>query len=71
MREMAREGALFYLMFAIASPILGWIADAWVRAGASPNFVRKLWMGIGHLTIAGGLLVARRRAHALRSSACC
>lgn len=56
MQEMAREGALFYLMYAIASPILAWIADAWIRAGASPNFVRKLWMGIGHLTIAAGLL---------------
>lgn len=56
MREMALEGALFYLMYAIASPILGWIADSWVRAGASPNFVRKLWMGIGHAAIAAGLL---------------
>jgi MFS transporter, ACS family, D-galactonate transporter len=56
MQEMAREGALFYLMYAIASPILGWMADAWVRAGASPNFVRKLWMGVGHLTIAVALL---------------
>ena len=56
MQEMAREGALFYLTFAIASPILAWIADAWVRAGASPNFVRKLWMGIGHLMVAAGLL---------------
>ena len=56
MQEMAREGALFYLMYAIASPILGWMADAWIRAGASPNFVRKLWMGIGHMTIAAGLL---------------
>ena len=56
MQEMAREGALFYLMYAIASPILAWIADAWIRVGANPNFVRKLWMGIGHLTIAAGLL---------------
>ena len=56
MQEMAREGALFYLMYAIASPILGWMADAWIRAGASPNFVRKLWMGIGHIMIAAGLL---------------
>ncbi len=56
MQQMAREGALFYLAYAIASPILAWIADAWVRAGASPNFVRKLWMGIGHVTIAAGLL---------------
>jgi MFS transporter, ACS family, D-galactonate transporter len=56
MPEMAREGALFYLMYAIASPILAWIADSWIRAGASPNFVRKLWMGIGHVLIAAGLL---------------
>ena len=27
-----------------------------VRAGASPNFVRKLWMGIGHVAIAAALL---------------
>ena len=56
MQQMAREGALFYLLYAAASPILAWIADAWVRAGASPNFVRKLWMGIGHVTIAAALL---------------
>ena len=56
MQQMAREGALFYLMYAAASPILAWIADAWVRAGASPNFVRKLWMGIGHMAIASALL---------------
>jgi MFS family permease len=56
MREMAWEGALFYLMFAVASPVLAWIADRWIRAGASPNFVRKLWMGIGHVLIAAGLL---------------
>jgi MFS family permease len=43
-------------MYAIASPILGWMADAWIRGGASPNFVRKLWMGVGHLTIAVALL---------------
>lgn len=56
MQEMAREGALFYLTFAIASPILAWVADALIRAGASANFVRKLWMGVGHVTIAAGLL---------------
>jgi MFS transporter, ACS family, D-galactonate transporter len=56
MQQMAREGALFYLMYAVASPVLGWIADRLVRAGANPNFVRKLWMGIGHVLIAVGLL---------------
>jgi MFS family permease len=53
---MAREGALFYLMYAIASPILAAIADRWIRPGASANFVRKLWMGIGHVMIAASLL---------------
>lgn len=56
MQQMAWEGALFYLMYAIASPILAWMADGWIRAGASPSFVRKLWMGIGHVLIAAGLL---------------
>ena len=32
MREMAREGALFYLVYAVASPILGWLGDVWIRA---------------------------------------
>ena len=56
MTEMAWEGALFYLIYAIASPILAWIADSWIRAGASPNFVRKVWMGIGQVMIAAGIL---------------
>jgi MFS transporter, ACS family, D-galactonate transporter len=56
MQEMAREGALFYLMYAIASPITGGIADSFVRAGASSNFVRKLSLAIGHLVIAASLL---------------
>lgn len=56
MQQMAWEGALFYLMYAVFSLILAWIADAWIRTGASPNFVRKLWMGIGHILIAAGIL---------------
>jgi MFS family permease len=56
MGQMAWEGALFYLMYAIFSLILAWIADAWIRTGTSPNFVRKLWMGIGHSLVAAGIL---------------
>jgi MFS family permease len=56
MQEMAREGALFYVAYAISAPILAWIADRWVSAGANPTFVRKLWMGVGHIAIAAGIL---------------
>jgi MFS family permease len=56
MQQMAEEGALFYVMFAIASPILAWIADRFIRTGMSPNVVRKLSMGIGHIVIAVGIL---------------
>ena len=56
MQEMAREGALFYLMYAIAAPILAGIADSAIRAGASSNFVRKLSMAIGAMVIAASIL---------------
>jgi ACS family D-galactonate transporter-like MFS transporter len=56
MKQMAEEGALFYLMYAIAAPILAWIADHFIRTGMSANFVRKLSMAIGHILVAAGLL---------------
>jgi ACS family D-galactonate transporter-like MFS transporter len=56
MKQMAEEGALFYVMYAIASPILAWIADHLIRTGMSANLVRKLSMAIGHIAIAAGLL---------------
>ena len=56
MEQMAWEGALFYLTFAIVSPIAGWAADSRIRAGASPNVVRKVFMAIGHTVIAAGIL---------------
>jgi len=56
MNQMAEEGALFYVMYAIASPILAGIADHFVRTGMSANFVRKLSMAIGHIVVAAGLL---------------
>jgi len=56
MKQMAWEGALFYLMYAIASPIVASIADHFVRKGISVNFVRKLSMAIGHSVVAAGLL---------------
>jgi ACS family D-galactonate transporter-like MFS transporter len=56
MKQMAEEGALFYVMSAVASPILAWIADHLVRTGMSANLVRKLSMAIGHIVVAVGLL---------------
>ena len=56
MQQMAREGALFYLMYATVAPITGWIADSFIRSGASPNIVRKAGMTIGHIIVAAGVL---------------
>jgi ACS family D-galactonate transporter-like MFS transporter len=56
MNQMAEEAALFYLIYAITSPILAWIADHFIRTGMSANFVRKLSMAIGHVVVAAGLL---------------
>ncbi|MGH8092308.1 MAG: MFS transporter [Chthoniobacterales bacterium] len=56
MQQMAREGALFYLIYAIMSPVAGWITDSFVRGGASPNVVRKVSMALGHSIIASALL---------------
>jgi len=56
MKQMSEEGALFYLMYAIASPILAWIADHFIRTGMNANYVRKLSMAIGHIIVAAGLL---------------
>ena len=56
MQTMAKEGALFYVAFAIAAPIAGWVADSIVRSGARPSIVRKTAMGIGHSVVAAGVL---------------
>jgi MFS family permease len=56
MKQMAEQGALFYVMYAATSPIFASIADRLVRAGMKPNVVRKVSMGIGHIIIAVGLL---------------
>jgi ACS family D-galactonate transporter-like MFS transporter len=56
MQTMAKEGALFYTVFAIVAPIAGWVADAIVRSGARPSIVRRATIGIGHSVIAAGVL---------------
>lgn len=41
MREMARVGALVYLLYAAACAGFGKLSDVWVNGGASPTTVRK------------------------------
>ena len=49
--QMARAGALVFLMSAIASTAVGKISDRWVNAGSSPTTVRKGFMLAGHVGI--------------------
>lgn len=56
MNEMAREGALVFVMSAIASIVTGKLGDRWIHAGASPTAVRKGWMAFGHAGIGFALM---------------
>lgn len=56
MNEMAREGALVFLMSAIASVVTGKLGDRWIQAGASPTSIRKGWMAFGHVGIGFALM---------------
>jgi MFS transporter, ACS family, D-galactonate transporter len=48
MQDMARHAALFFVIYAFAAPVTGYIADACIRAGAGLTIVRKTFMAIGH-----------------------
>lgn len=56
MAQMAREASLFYIVFAVVSPVVGSTADHFVRRGADITVVRKMCMGAGHLLVAAGVL---------------
>lgn len=56
MQQMAKEAALFYIVYALVSPIAGWTADVFVRDGADITVVRKTCMGVGHALVAAGVL---------------
>jgi ACS family D-galactonate transporter-like MFS transporter len=56
MPQMAKEAALYYIVYAAVSPLVGWTADLFVRDGVDPSVVRKTGMGIGHVLVAGGVL---------------
>ena len=49
--QMARVGALVFLMSAISSAATGKLSDHWIRAGASVTAVRKGCMVVGHIGI--------------------
>ena len=52
-----REAALYYVAFAIMSPVSGWVADTFIRAGRDVTTVRKTSMAIGHSLVAAGVLM--------------
>jgi MFS family permease len=54
--EMAELGGLIYLVYAASSYSFGWLADRWIRAGASVNRVRKTVVIAGHVIIAASLV---------------
>ncbi|MBV8049819.1 MAG: MFS transporter [Acidobacteriaceae bacterium] len=56
MQQMAKEAALYYILYAVVSPIVGWTADHFVRRGAEITVVRKAAMGTGHALVAAGVL---------------
>ena len=58
MQDMALHTALFYVIYALAAPITGWIADAFIRAGADVTITRKIFMAIGHGLVVMGVLAS-------------
>jgi len=56
MQQMAKEAAMYYILYALVSPLVGWAADHFVRRGAEITIVRKATMGTGHALVAAGVL---------------
>jgi len=57
MDEVAKYGALLFLMSAISATTWGKLADHWVKAGATPTLVRKGALLIGHVGIGIALVL--------------
>ncbi len=45
MQEMVRAAGIYYLTDATSAAVWGWVADFWMRRGASTTLVRKFFMG--------------------------
>lgn len=57
MDEVAKYGALLFLMSAISAATWGKLADHWIKAGATPTLVRKGALLIGHVGIGVALVL--------------
>jgi MFS family permease len=58
MTEMAGIAGSLYVLQAIGNIATGWLADLWMRAGASANLARKSFMIASHLIVGVALLGA-------------
>ena len=58
MQEMASRAAAYYVAYALASPISGWMADKWIRVGGDVTVVRKTGMAVGHSMMIVGVVAS-------------
>jgi MFS transporter, ACS family, D-galactonate transporter len=47
MNDMAKDGGLLFVMYAVGTTIAGKLSDRWIQAGSSPTVVRKGTMAFG------------------------
>lgn len=57
LNQMARQGALVFLMSAISAYVTGKLSDRWIQTGGSPTSVRKGFMAAGHIGIGIALVL--------------
>ena len=53
---MAMIGGTAYLVMAGSTLLCGWLSDRWIAAVETPTRVRKAFLGVGSLLIAGFLM---------------
>jgi MFS family permease len=58
MQQMAARAAACYVAYAAASPLSGWMADMWIRAGGEVSRVRKTSMAVGHIVMLAGIVAS-------------
>jgi MFS transporter, ACS family, D-galactonate transporter len=56
LQQMAMIGGTAYLVMAGSTLLCGWLSDRWIAAGETPTRVRKAFLGVGTLLIAGFLM---------------
>ena len=55
MADMATTGAMIYVVYALSSFSMGWVADRLIASGMSAGKVRKTWACTSHIIAAAGL----------------